>query len=529
LYSIGVEFVAAIVFGVVIGSITAVVTSMDMNARKTAESLDAVSSFVAVRRFPEKLGRRIRRHFRHFYSLKSAIDESKIFSDLSTPLRKEVSTYLVQELMGSESFFVTLSETFWPKLLPLLRPMGFEKGEVVCVADEECTEMYVVLTGMLVGVNDVDHEFAPRKRHIKNGGSLNTLHLLGVWDECLETATAVIASETYAVSSSDFHSLFKSDSDKAQYQKMQARDVTNFKMDPTYIGAPTSFGRPLYYSCFSTVEFTLVQTYMPALPKKSQRHGPESSPKNLDMMLVIDLIDHEHSKPYNDIWRYKSTRVPSADFYGSAFWGEKIAWNDISAPFHKTAVRVRVFETDGKGKDKCLCLTVLKLSDLRSENASLTAGILGSDPALKSSDSKVAEKWEKSTPPKRKNEIEAWVDMYQPAADVPTQALSGMKSFRALATSPSHKSGSAGFGAKQPEASVRMRLLAKPPESTPLGNKKLHRARKVTSALLVISQTTSSRSSSDAATMEAMETFSRSRSPRQTREKRRPWEAPEMM
>ena len=83
------EFVGAIVFGLTVASLTSVVTSIDINARKTAEELDAVSSFVANRNFPEPLGRRIRRHFRHFYSMKSAIDESKIFGELSTTLRRD--------------------------------------------------------------------------------------------------------------------------------------------------------------------------------------------------------------------------------------------------------------------------------------------------------------------------------------------------------------------------------------------------------------------------------------------------------
>jgi hypothetical protein len=504
------EFIAALVFGIVIGSITAVVSSMDMNARKTAESLDAVSSFVTVRRFPENLGRRIRRHFRHFYSLKSAIDETKIFSDLSTPLRKEVSTYLVQELMGSKSFFVTLSETFWPKLLPLLRPMGFEKGEVVCVEDEECTEMYVVLTGMLVGVNDIDPKRAPRRRHIETGGSLNTLHLLGVWNECLETATAEVASETYAVSSSDFISLFKSDSEKTHYQNMQAREVTNFKMDPTYVGAPTSYGRPLYYSCFSSVEFTLLQTFTPSLNKQSRRLKNDLSLKHLEMMVVVDLMHIDTCKPYNDIWRYRSAKVPSSDFNGSSLWGDTIVWNDIYAPFHKVALRIRVFETDGKGMDKCVCRTVAALSDIRNKDAAVSAGISSSGPTLTPSEVEKAEELTQSLPPLRLNEMDLWTDLNQPVNGVPTQEMAGLKA-KSMHNLLSHRGEVP--GAKHREVSVRMRLLASPPEKPPLGKMKLRRARKTVSTILKLKDSTSPRTSSDSLKAEAMSSSSRSVTP----------------
>ena len=119
------------------------------------EQLDSVASFVAVRRFPSSLGRRIRRHFRQFYKIKSAIDESKIFSEMSTSLRKEVSAYLIEELMGSGSFFMSMPPVLWPRLLPLLRPMRFEPGEIVQQQGEECVEVFVALTGRFLGATQV--------------------------------------------------------------------------------------------------------------------------------------------------------------------------------------------------------------------------------------------------------------------------------------------------------------------------------------------------------------------------------------
>ena len=75
IYVVIIQFASAIVFASIIASITAVVASMDMNARKTAEELDAVASFCSAKHFPEALGRRIRRHFRNFYSLKTALKQ----------------------------------------------------------------------------------------------------------------------------------------------------------------------------------------------------------------------------------------------------------------------------------------------------------------------------------------------------------------------------------------------------------------------------------------------------------------------
>ena len=140
------EFAGSFVYAMITAALTSVVTSMDLNVRKTAEQLDAVSSFVKTRRFPDDLGRRVRRHFRHFYSMKSAIDETKIFSELSTSLRKEVSAYLVSELMGDVELFRNMSPVLLPRLLPLLRPMRFETDEQVCEQGEQCSEVSFFLS-----------------------------------------------------------------------------------------------------------------------------------------------------------------------------------------------------------------------------------------------------------------------------------------------------------------------------------------------------------------------------------------------
>jgi len=274
LFAILCEFIGAAVFAMIIAAFTNVLSSMDTNQRATQEQLDAVSSFVNLRGFPDDLGRRIRRHFRHFYANKAAIDESRIFSELSTGLRKEVSQFLVSDLVGMDSFLTKVSPVLWPRLLPLLRPMRYEAGETICRQGEECTEMYILLSGRLLGstvvesgdgddddagVVVVDEE--PRVRHTSPGGHFNVLCVLGVWKRCVETAVVSERTwaEIYALNAKDFAGLFTGLADIAAFHKMQRREVCKYKMDPFDVDAPTEFGRPLHMCCFTTVQLTLVK------------------------------------------------------------------------------------------------------------------------------------------------------------------------------------------------------------------------------------------------------------------------------
>jgi len=344
------EFASSIVFATVIGLITAVVTSLDMGAKKKAEGLAEVSSFIAFRRFPQKLSRRIRRHFRNFYSLKTAMDEKKIFSEMSTALRKDVSEFLVFDLMGSDSFFTTVSTTLWPRLLPLLQPMTIEANERLCKQGEECEEMYVVITGSMTGFShsgDVDAEKEPTvKRRMTKGDSINVLCLLEIWYKCVETVDSGPATaETYAVKSEEFVALFQSDMDVKNFTTMQKREVKKFQFVPND-DAPTNLGMPMYMCCFSTVEIKISTVVGSVL------HSEHVADSRTVAWAVIDLMDDKTEKPCNTFWSYEtapSRPQVNADGTLELDCGEEMRWSDVSLSFKNLSLRVRIFVADFAG------------------------------------------------------------------------------------------------------------------------------------------------------------------------------------
>lgn len=150
-YVIVLEAVGGFVYAMVIASLTSIVSAMDSNARRVSEKIDVVSVYIENRQFPRSLGRRLRRHFRHFYSQKSAVDEQQILRDLSVGLRREVSSFLLSGIMHQVSMFKALPRHLWSKVLPLLRPTRFEIGEKLSDQGEMCSEMYLVLEGSMHG------------------------------------------------------------------------------------------------------------------------------------------------------------------------------------------------------------------------------------------------------------------------------------------------------------------------------------------------------------------------------------------
>jgi len=365
---------------------------MDTNARNMAEQLDAVTSFVDMRRFPERLGRRIRRHFRHFYAQKSAIDEVKIFNEMNQTLRRTVSAFLVNDLMGADSFFSTMPPLLWPKLLPLLTPMRFEATESVAIQGEECSDFYTVLSGVMTGELVVPEEklSKPRIRHIITGDCVNVMSALGIWTKCVETVTAVDTVETYAISTAKFRSLFSAASDVAVFEEMQRLEAKKFLMKPV-IGTP--FGKPIKYTCFSTLKFTVIQAKgLFATPKlKAIRSKARKKNRGSDCSswVVSDLIDKTSGKPFNTIWRHQTLnakvdddddslpagKAQEDDVADEPRWAETVRWEDISAPFHKAALRVRIYFSF-KGQDQLLGMTIINVEALARESAETSRGVV---------------------------------------------------------------------------------------------------------------------------------------------------------
>jgi len=410
MYVIFLELASSIVFGTSIALITKVITSVDIGAQKEAERLAEVTSFVSFRQFPDKLARRIRRHFRNFYSHKTATDEKKIFSELSTSLRKDVSEYMVIELMGSTSFFMTMSAPLWPRLLPLLQPAAFEVGERVCLQGEDCEEVTVVINGVICGSTHLEGEAKPRVvRTLTKGGSINVLCVLAIWPKCVETVFARRYSETYVVKTEDFLSLFQTDFDVKNFYSMQKREVKKFRFVPS-LEAPSSVGMPLYMCCFSSVDITLIKvsgavlrsvgldfksTSRDSMRRRSFRflnRGSLLRPASAGATgtsagqtsnstvawVVTDLVDTISGKAINEFWRHTTPhKAPEVLADGSLelFCGGEtgsISWTDVSLPSSVASIRVRVFvaeasrTTNRVGKETLCGCAILPLQAIKA-------------------------------------------------------------------------------------------------------------------------------------------------------------------
>jgi hypothetical protein len=233
-------------------------------------------------------------------------------------------------------------------------------------------QMYVVISGALHGLTNVDSPegvmittttgsepdlgggggdsggLSVRSRRINAGDTVNILCALGIWNRCLESVQADVPVESYAVTEKDFESLFSAEADALTFEELKEREIHHYAFDEDdYEGAPTKWGRPLYYCCFTGLDVTLVR-------------GRNIAPLDSAMcasFAQIEVVNTVTGKKLSRLWNFKTLTASKS---ASPFWGQRVEWQDILAPFDSLALRVTVFDSD----DTCLGLFEAPLEDL---------------------------------------------------------------------------------------------------------------------------------------------------------------------
>jgi hypothetical protein len=280
--------------------------------------------------------------------------------------------------------------------------------------------MYVVIYGALHGSTKVrsdPQEFGPRVRRINAGDTVNILCALGIWNRCLESVQADVPVESYAITEKDFVDLFTAEADALTFEKLRVHEIHHYAVNPHFEGAPTKWGKPLYFCCFSAIDVTLVRGR--DIPAVEGSGNPFAE---------IDIIDIDSGKQLSSLWHFKtSTSAKTVN----PFWNEGTEWQDILAPFDRLALRVSIRDSEVNVADsflgvceipliELLALTTDKDSDLE-ESQSLpgldennTQGIDSSEAVLITKAMSKRQKDEKIEPLKP-GYIQQWWNLTQPS------------------------------------------------------------------------------------------------------------------
>lgn len=131
-------------YGLIIASMSSMISTRDVNTRILLERRDLVQGFMDHHNFPRDIQRKVRRHFKHLHSERSAIDEVSLMNSLNPDLRTEVSLFLINDAVFANDLLKDLPRITLYKLLIRMTPLRVAQDANVITEGVPGSEMYVV-------------------------------------------------------------------------------------------------------------------------------------------------------------------------------------------------------------------------------------------------------------------------------------------------------------------------------------------------------------------------------------------------
>ena len=146
-FSIISELAGGITFGILAGTLSAMLTESNAADQRAEEQIEALKTFMTSKRVNKPLRRQITDQMEYFYKTKSVFDEAEIVEKLPPKFRKTLLLTMYKPQLQTCPLFAGLDESIITKLAITLRPYLGCEGDVVVAEGEAGDEMYMVVKG----------------------------------------------------------------------------------------------------------------------------------------------------------------------------------------------------------------------------------------------------------------------------------------------------------------------------------------------------------------------------------------------
>ncbi|CAE6964183.1 Kcnh2, partial [Symbiodinium sp. KB8] len=184
-------------YGYVVGNISVILASNDVNWRAQKERLELIEAWLTHHRFPTQLRRRIWAYYKQTVNSQVCWDDATVFYELSVELREDVATFLIHPVLPRNLIFRGVPTSAMIRLVGILQQVTAKKRERIVPSDKFVMGMFLILDGGAVFEKELEDIVAEgsegRKKLtelLRNGDSFGEEVLLGLKNEYEYTVTA---------------------------------------------------------------------------------------------------------------------------------------------------------------------------------------------------------------------------------------------------------------------------------------------------------------------------------------------------
>jgi hypothetical protein len=168
MYAMVAMIVGGAFYGYIIGSMTSVITDMDIDARAFNERMEMLDAWLEFHdQIPMLLKRRIRRHYRRQLRERTSVDDVMVMKDLSPELRADAASFVIHIEVRRNPVFRDLPNSALGRLVEVLQISSCKKGELIVSQGDPGVAMSIIVQGNAVFRHG--HQWIPSGASQKGG------------------------------------------------------------------------------------------------------------------------------------------------------------------------------------------------------------------------------------------------------------------------------------------------------------------------------------------------------------------------
>ncbi|XP_013791675.1 cyclic nucleotide-gated channel rod photoreceptor subunit alpha-like isoform X2 [Limulus polyphemus] len=141
-------------FAAVLGHVANIVTNVSAARKEFQAKLDAVKTYMRMRRVPDHLQNKVIKWFDYLWMTQKSSDEERSVGCLPDKLKAEIAIHVHLDTLKRVEIFQNTEAGFLCELVLRLRPVLFSPGDYICRKGEVGKEMFIVNHGRLQVVTD---------------------------------------------------------------------------------------------------------------------------------------------------------------------------------------------------------------------------------------------------------------------------------------------------------------------------------------------------------------------------------------
>jgi len=219
-------------YGYMVGSITSMVTSSDLNTSAYRQRMELINAWLAFHHeIPVEMRRRVRRHFKNILTKKTALEDSVIMNDLSPELGMEMSRYLLADIVRYNALFDGLPGYVLARIAQILKRTSAGTNERIAVTGHSASSMFIMIEGTAEFEDShqwfvFDGKTECPKTKLNPGDSFGEEILLGFESRFEYTVVAASMATLYEITCAAFYDKFSDMPEMIDMMKANFRDMT---------------------------------------------------------------------------------------------------------------------------------------------------------------------------------------------------------------------------------------------------------------------------------------------------------------